>query len=285
MNRVTTCLAAVMVLALTSCASTTTSLMSGLSLSDEPLTGKFIWHDLVSTDIDADKAFYAGLFGWEYEQRRGVNGRPYTLAKAGDRFVAGMVIGEARDDGQNIARWLGYLSVPDVDGAVVMNDAAGGETVVAPLEINDFVRVAAVIDPQGAVLGLAQSRIGDPDDSTAGLPSSVVWNELLTDDPAAAATFYAALAGYQAVVLQRRGGEYITLKANGVRRAGILANPIEDATPLWLTYFGVSDIAASVAKVNGLGGRVLLAPTPEVRDGEIALVTGPSGALFALQQL
>ncbi len=278
-------LAMILLTGITACASTTTSLMSGMSLSDEPLTGKFIWHDLVTTDLEAGKHFYHGLFGWTYEQRRGPNGNPYTLAKSGDRFVAGMVVEQQPKDGSDISRWLGYLSVPDVGQAVKQNGAAGGSTVVERLDISDFVSVAAIIDPQGAVLGLAQSSIGDPDDSQAGKPGRVVWDELLASDPAAAARFYKALAGYKVDVLQRNGGDYTMLIADGIKRAGILGNPLEGVEPMWLTYFGVEDIKAATAKVDGLGGRVLLAPVADIRDGKLALVIDPSGALLALQQL
>ncbi len=285
MKRLHTYLVVILVLGITACASTTTSLMSGMSLSDEPLTGKFIWHDLVTTDLEADKRFYSGLFGWGYEQRRGPNGNTYTLVKSGDRFVAGMVAEQRPKDGSDISRWLGYLSVPDVGLALAQNDRAGGETVVGPLDISDFVRVAAITDPQGAVLGLAQSNIGDPDDSQAGKPGTVVWDELLASNPATAASFYKALAGYKVDVLQRNGGEYTMLIADGVKRAGMLENPLDGVDPLWLTYFGVQDVMAATARVGGLGGRVLLAPAVDIRDGKLAIVVGPSGALLALQQL
>ena len=285
MERLHTYLVVILLLSITACASTTTSLMSGMSLSDEPLTGKFIWHDLVTTDLEADKRFYSGLFGWGYEQRRGPNGNTYTLVKSGDRFVAGMVAEQRPKDGSDISRWLGYLSVPDVGLAVAQNDRAGGETVVGPLDISDFVRVAAITDPQGAVLGLAQSNIGDPDDSQAGKPGTVVWDELLANNPATAASFYKALAGYKVDVLQRNGGEYTMLIADGVKRAGMLENPLDGVEPLWLTYFGVQDVKAATARVGGLGGRVLLAPAVDIRDGKLAIVVGPSGALLALQQL
>lgn len=285
MKQLRTYLTVIVLAGITACASTTTSLMSGMSLSEEPLTGKFIWHDLVTTDLEAGKRFYSGLFGWTYEQRRGPNGNPYTLAKSGDRFVAGMVVEQPPKDGSDVSRWLGYLSVPDLGLAVKQNGTAGGSTVVERLDISDFVRVAAIIDPQGAVLGLAQSSIGDPDDSDAGKSGRVVLDELLASDPAAATRFYKALAGYKVDVQQRNGGEYTLLIVDGVKRAGILKNPLDGVDPLWLTYFGVQDVKATTAKVGGLGGRVLLTPAADIRDGKLALVVDPSGALLALQQL
>ena len=269
---------------ISACTTMTVPGLGSLPLSEEPLTGKFIWHDLITTDLEADKRFYSGLFGWRYEQRKGPNGKMYTLAKSGGHYVAGMVIEEKPQDGADISRWLGYLSVTDVDRAMRENVAAGGNSVVNPLEIGDFVRVAAITDPQGAVLGLAQSHVGDPDDSIAAAPGRVVWDELLATDTAAAAAFYQALAGYDVDVLERNGGKYTMLVADGTRRAGILGNPLEGGGALWLTYFGVADVEATTARVAGLGGRVLMPPSVDIRDGKLALVIDPSGALLALQQ-
>jgi predicted enzyme related to lactoylglutathione lyase len=284
MNRVQPVLIIVLLAFVSACSTMTAPELTDLPLSDKPLTGKFVWHDLITTDLEADKRFYSGLLGWEYEQRKGPNGNTYTLAKSGGHYVAGMVIGKRPRDGANISRWLGYISVTDVDQAVSLTKAAGGKSVIQPVEIGDFVRVAAITDPQGAVLGLAQSHVGDPDDSIAGAPGRVVWDELLASDTAAAAGFYQSLAGYEIVVLERNGGEYTMLVVDGVSRAGILGNPLEDSDPKWLTYFAVSDIAAATSRVDGLGGRVLMPPTADVRDGKLALVIDPSGALLALQQ-
>ena len=284
MKRLQAILILILLAAITACATTIAPELSGISLSDRPLTGKFIWHDLITTDLEADKRFYNGLFGWQYEQRKGPNGKMYTLAKSGEHYVAGMVVEEEPKDGADVSRWLGYLSVTDVDQAVRENVAAGGETAVKPLEVGNFVRVAVIIDPQAAVLGLAQSHIGDPDDSIVAAPGRVVWNELLAADTAAAAGFYRTLAGYEVKVLERNGGQYTVLSADGVRRAGMLGNPLEDGDPLWLTYFGVADVKASTSRVVGLGGRVLMPPSAGIREGKLALVIDPSGALLALQQ-
>ena len=113
----------------------------------------------------------------------------------------------------------------------------------------------------------------------------VVWFrvELLADDDAAASSFYEAVVGYNIKSIERRGGTYTLLRGGGVDRAGILRNPT-DWSPQWLTYFGVDDPVAAAERVVALGGRVLLEPTPEVREGTMALVTDPSGAVLGLRK-
>ena len=267
------------------CSTTGTSVLDGFSLTKEPLIGKFIWHDLMTNQLDADKRFYAGLFGWQFEERNGPLGGRYTLAKSNGKYVAGLVAVDKREDGENVSRWVGYLSVPDVDAAVSSNMDAGGVTVLEPTDVSGIGRVAGIIDPQGAVLGLARSKVGNPDDSAATVAGRVIWNELLAKEAVAASEFYAQLAGYKIEQLQRRGGEYRMLKAGSIPRAGVLKNPLELPESIWLTHFLVSNVKAASAKVESLGGKVLIAPSPEIREGSIALITDPSGALLALKQL
>ena len=139
-------------------------------------------------------------------------------------------------------------------------------------------------DPQQAVVGLLQSALGDPDDSLQPGPGVVVWNELLTADAVAAAAFYAALAGMEVDEQQRPRGIYRVLRSQGRDRAGVMPRPDENVTPFWLTHFGVADIDRAVSRAESLGGEVLLAPDPQLRDGLVAVVVDPTGAILALQQ-
>ena len=276
--------AAVMVLAatLTGCTSTGPGL-SEMSFSEEPLIGKFVWYDLITDDAEAARRFYGGLFGWAFEKSTGPRGNDYYLVRDGGVYIGGVVPAAEPADGAEISRWLPYVSVADVDASTERASANGGRVVVPPLDVR-LGRVAAVVDTQGAAIGLARSDIGDPDDvTTAGGPGRVIWSELLAADDAAAASFYRSVVGYQVRVVDRRGGQYTLLSADGRDRAGILPNPT-DWKPQWLTHFGVADPTAAAVQAASLGGEVLLEPTSEVRDGTIAIVTDPSGAVLVLSK-
>jgi predicted enzyme related to lactoylglutathione lyase len=180
---------------------------------------------------------------------------------------------------------LPYMSVDDVDAAIDRSKTGGATVVVGARDVS-IGRVAAIIDPEGAVLGIARSSIGDPDDrTTAAAPGRVVWSELLSSDPVAAAGFYRLLAGLDVEVVERRGGLYTMLTNGGVKRAGIMPRPADDVDPVWLTYFGVSDPKAAAAKAKELGGTVLLPPSPDLREGTMAVVTDPVGAVLVLQKV
>ena len=258
--------------------------VSGMTFASDPLLGKVVWHDLITEDLDGVRPFYAGLFGWTFEEANTERTANYVLARKGNIIVAGLLGREAANDGENYSRWLPYISVDNVDAAVARSTAAGASVAVTARDVA-IGRVAAIIDPQGAVIGLVRSNIGDPDDATtAAMPGRPVWTELLANDPRAAAGFYTTLAGYQPRSLERRGGEYFVLARDGTDRAGIFQNPAEgDYTPVWITAFGVDDPTAAAAKAVELGGRIILPVSSDLRDGTTAVIADPSGALLVLQ--
>jgi hypothetical protein len=257
--------------------------LSGMSFSSEPLTGKIIWYDLITEDLDDAKRFYGGMFGWTFEDTQGRGDNAYAVARSGDIYVAGIVAIAPPDDGSNFSRWLPYFSVPDVDAAVLRGTNAGASVAVSARNVG-LGRVAAIIDPEGAVIGLADSDFGDPDDkTTSAAPGRPVWTELIANDVKAEAEFYVALGGYDVRTIDRRGGEYTLLASDGVDRAGIFEKPGDEMDPVWLTYFGVNDPTAAAERAVSLGGTILLPASDELRDGTMAVVSDPTGAILVLQ--
>lgn len=274
---------ALLAVGIAACTTSSRPDLTGMSFSDTPLTGKIIWRDLITEDVAAAKRFYGGMFGWTFQDTQGPTGNDYVVVRSGDVYVAGMVGIERAADGENYSRWLPYISVPNIDEAVSRTVAAGGSVAVTARDVN-LGRVAAIIDPEGAVVGLANSSFGDPDDTTTALaPNRMVWTELLANDAEAAAIFYAALGGYDVQTIDRRGGLYTLLQSNGVNRAGIFKKPGNEYDPTWLTYIGVEDPAAAAVLAESLGGTIILPASEDLRDGTMAVVTDPSGALLALQ--
>jgi len=170
------------------------------------------------------------------------------------------------------------------EGSPARGSAAGARIAAAARNVN-FGRVAAIVDPEGAVIGLARSSIGDPDDATTapGL-GRVVWTELLAADPGSAAKFYGDVVGYDANTIARRGGQYTMLAHGGTNRSGVVKNPT-DAGPVWLTYFGVGDPVVAEGRAEALGGAVVVRASPQLREGTMAVVTDPTGAVLVLQKV
>jgi len=246
--------------------------------------GSFIWHDLITHDMETARQFYSGLFGWTFEKTADREGQPYTLAKINGRYAAGILQLPRPTDGSSYSRWIGYMTVDNIDSALTMAHSSGGIVHSGSRDIGELGKVAAIEDAQSAVLGLIETKI-DPSNLTLNdTNGAIFWNELLASDDSKAADFYSKLAGYTANIIERRNGQYIFLEADGLKRAGILQNPFDATAPIWLSYFAVSDPVVIVAKAQALGGKVLLAPSEDLREGTIALIQDPDGVILALQK-
>ena len=121
-------------------------------MSDEnncPKAGEFAWNELVTQDVDASKKFYSGLFGWKPEAFGGP--ADYTLFKQGEAMVGGLM--KCPQQGLP-THWLAYVTVDDVDATANKAKSLGANVVVEPMDIPTVGRIAVLVDPQGASIGL-----------------------------------------------------------------------------------------------------------------------------------
>jgi len=254
--------------------------------SSARLAGKIVWHDLLTTDIEASRKFYGGLFGWTFEEvpiSLGFgNSGNYLLIRHKGELVGGMVDTERLGTKVNNSQWVVLMSVDDVDLAVQNVLDAGGEIMTPPTDLNERGRIAVVTDNSGALFAILQTRDGDPIDSSAAF-GSFMWDEVWVPDSAAAANFYSSIAPFQPVSLETgRDSVYRGLAVDGRPRMGILQDPIEELPPTWASYIRVEDMGV-LDKVAALGGEVLLPAATRDVGGQVALIAGPSGAGVALQ--
>ncbi|GAA2374854.1 VOC family protein [Streptomyces cuspidosporus] len=240
------------------------------------------WIDVVASDQAAALDFYAQVFGWE--------GRPgppetggYALCTLQGKPVAGIMSAEAMGDQPPPPPvWTSYFSTSDADATLQAVTRNGGTVFTPAVEVMNLGRMLVAADPTGAVFGVWEPR----DFPGAGLvnePGALIWNELNTTDPEAAAAFYEAALGLVAAPME--GAEdYFSLSVEGrpvggMRPLGEGAPP--DAGSHWLVYFAVADTDGTVAKVNSAGGTVCREPFDMVA-GRMAVVQDPQGAAFAL---
>jgi len=246
--------------------------------------GKFVWFDLFTDDMAAITPFYQALFGWSFESADGYSRKVQTIFS--DKVpIATAVLTAPENKKIKESRWLGYISVEDVDQVSKIIEDNKGTLHVPPKNLPDRGRVAVATDPEGALFGLLTSPNGDPQE--AGIVEnqwmgSELWTNNLTD----ALGFYNKIAGYE----QRRVGigtqsEYLLLVKDSIPRAGVVNIHWENIKPAWLPYIAVSDAVAMTKKVEELGGRVLVSPDTKMPNGLVAIIADPSGAVFAIQEL
>jgi predicted enzyme related to lactoylglutathione lyase len=265
------------------------------SVAEQPggdrMPGKIVWRDLLTHDLEGSKQFYGTLFGWEFESigREAGFGSDsvYTLIRHNGKLIGGMIDTVAMNGRDDISQWIVAMSVADIDAAVARFAAAGSEIVTSPTDLQRRGRLAVVRDPEGALLALLQTRDGDPADSEPEI-DGFLWDELWTTDIDKATELYGSVAGLQADEWdvdqdQTSNITYRLLKSGEKPRVGIMPNPLEGLSPVWVSYLRVNSPADVAAKVDVLGGRIIVEAQARQLGGEVAFVAGPSGAGIALQ--
>lgn len=111
--------------------------------------GHFSWNELVATNEAVAKKFYTHLFGWQSELFGA--GLAYTLFKKNGEMAGGMM--KCPKPGIP-AHWLAYVTVENVDATATAAVKLGGEIAMPPQDVPEVGRIAVVIDPQGAAIGL-----------------------------------------------------------------------------------------------------------------------------------
>jgi predicted enzyme related to lactoylglutathione lyase len=258
------------------------------SPTDARQNGKVVWRDLLTNTPEASRRFYGELFGWEFEQPKvfvGVGGGDsYMLIRHNGQLIGGMVDTNALGKEENISQWITTISVADIDAAVGRVSAAGGKVLDGPESIGDRGRMAVVADSTDALFAMIQTRDGDPADSEP-VQNGWLWDELWTNDVEGATGFYQAVLGFQHSDhdIEDADRSYRVLRYEDKPRAGVLENPFEDESPVWVNYIRVEDPSSVTANVERLGGRVLVEAQARPIGGEVAFIAGPSGAGVAVQ--
>jgi uncharacterized protein len=245
--------------------------------------GKFVWYDLMTTDVPASLKYYGDLFGWTTKVDAGSTG-PYTMLLSGGKEFGGiMAIDKTRP---MPSHWIGYIAVDDINAAAGRVPGLGGRIAHPVTEIPHVGHFAVIVDPQGAATCLFQGREMESADDwkMPSGPGVVVWNELLTTDPPAAARFYQGVVGWTSREEDMGPmGKYWIFSAGGKDCAGMMKMPPDaQAPPNWLPYFHVADVDASTQKTQQLGGKIYVPPADIPNIGRFSVTADQTGATLAL---
>lgn len=282
-------LALLLALLIAGCASLSPDLPA---ITDTPTgsrhAGKIVWHDLLTNTPAESRKFYSELFGWEFENP-GIDlgfgtESSYMLIRYDGKLIGGMVDTNALGKATNISQWVTMMSVVDIDAAAATIADSGGRILTPPQDLKTRGMLAVVEDPAGALFALIQTKDGDPDDHEPA-HNNFFWDELWTDDVERSSNFYHHVVGYEREdrPIENTDRSYHLLKKDNKPRAGIMANPFDDVRPVWVNYIRVKDPAAITARVENLGGQILVDAQERDIGGVVAFIAGPSGAGIALQ--
>jgi predicted enzyme related to lactoylglutathione lyase len=122
----------------------------GAEIYNQP--GALGWEDCRCADVDAAKAFYAKVFGFEYEAIEGAPDNDYTIFKLPGGHPLG---GVGPQWGAPRPMWVTYFGVEDADGTAAAATANGG-TVVSPPDDTPYGRMVTLADTDGANFNVVQ---------------------------------------------------------------------------------------------------------------------------------
>ena len=244
--------------------------------------GRFVWHELMTSNPDAAAAFYGKVIGWKTQAWP--QDPSYRTWMAGAVPVGGLM---ALPDQAKLAgsppHWMTYMGVPDVDAAVRQAQGLGAQTHVAPRDIPGSGGFAVLQDAQGATVAVFTPPPGDsvPPADIYGFS----WHELATTDYQAAWKFYRALFGWEHTSSVDMGpdvGTYFMFGVgDGVPVGGIFNKPLEVPMPNWLPYIHVPYADDTAKAATRAGGRVIVDPLEVPGGDRVAVFLDPQGATIA----
>jgi predicted enzyme related to lactoylglutathione lyase len=247
--------------------------------------GRFVWHELLTTDPKAAGAFFSRIIGWK-TQPWGTDGS-YTLFVSGSRQLAGLMA--LPEDAKKMGappNWLTYVGTTDVDETARLATSLGARVLKAPEDIPGAGRFAVLQDPQGATFGVYKSS-QSPGTDAVPVMGDFSWHELATTDAKAAFGFYQRLFGWEETSAMDMGemGVYQMFgqSKQGRTLGGLFNKPSQmPGPPAWVAYIKVPDARKTADAIKKAGAKVINGPM-EVPGGDwIAQGIDQQGAMFAV---
>jgi uncharacterized protein len=260
------------------------------------------WVDTAQPDPDAAVDFYAGLFGWEFEERMPA-GRPgrYLVAQLQGGDVA--AVGSQPEGAPSEPVWSTYIWVESAAEAAAKAKDAGGSIVTEPFDVADAGRMAILADPDGAVFCVWQAR-SHKGAQVVNAPGSWNFSDLNTPNPAAATAFYGAVFGWEATSVDLGDVSFTMLRLPGYGDFLALSDPdirarqaeqdapegFEDAVAglvpgdgpsHWSVTFSVDDTDGTADRAAELGATVVVPPF-DAGPARVAVLRDPQGAVFSV---
>jgi len=117
----------------------------GAELVNAP--GAMTWDDLITPDAGKAAEFYAGLFGWTFDELPDAGG--YRVIKNGGRSNGGLMPQQPPQQ----TGWLPYFGHEDVERLLGEIPDLGGQVFAGPMHMAQGT-IAVVGDPQGAAFAV-----------------------------------------------------------------------------------------------------------------------------------
>lgn len=251
-------------------------------MSNADCRGRFVWHELMTSDTDAASDFYSRIVPWKAED----SGMPsYSLWMSGKTRAGGLMALPEADGSATPPHWIIYVGTPDVDATVAAAEKLGGRLLKPASDIPNVGRFAVLADPQGAAFAVFTPSGGNPEEGMGpgGGVGDFTWHELATTDPDAALNFYTELFGWARGAAHDMGEMVYHIVTHEGKDVGGAYKARDNSTPpSWLSYVRVADATKAANAVKAAGGRVLNGPMEVPGGSWIVQILDPQGGAIAL---
>lgn len=251
------------------------------------------WFEIETPDQNKAKDFYAGLFGWEYEEFPMGPDAVYIFAKKDGATVAAIGPQPEFHKGMD-GIWNFYIATGDADATNAKIAEAGGKILMEPFEVPGNGKMGVYADPTGAHFATWE-KVTNGGVEVKDEHGAFVWCECTTRGIDKAAPFYEQVFGWKTEDLPDPNITYKTFSdpdgtpqvpgSESTMLGGFMemegVPQFDGIPPHWMTYFAVEDTDKAAEYVRGNGGAVLAEPfsTPY---GRIAVLADPTKGVFSV---
>ena len=241
-----------------------------------------IWHDLITPDLEASKAFYGNLLGWTFTDTN-FKGLRYTIIYNDGKVIGGMIeIKSAKN-----ATWISALPLDNATLSTRIKAviASGAKAVLPPIKLPGRGKQVVFEGPSGEEFSLISENEYTAQLDESSKNGNWIGMELWADNPAQASAFYDKAFAVSTTKSTYDNKPYWTFKADDKIVAGMLQNPVTNQGSQWVPYIQQNDIGAMLPALKKSGANILMNPNNNIRDGKIGIFQDPQGAIFAVQTL
>lgn len=119
------------------------------------MSNPFVHLELNTPDLDKAKAFYAGMFGWEFQDMPMGPGSVYSTFKPSSGPGGGAFTMPGASNG-----WLPYIGVDDIHAATEKARSLGAEVFIDSHDIPNVGWFSVINDPTGCRIAIFQPKPG-----------------------------------------------------------------------------------------------------------------------------